>query len=65
MRIITGTLAANDNGDRIGDMKKEAWRTVARRMRPELSDSQFEAMWAESLEVKRQMATQHMNAVRT
>jgi hypothetical protein len=60
--VAAGDVWHDKDGERIGkpvEVKpaddKSAWREVARRVRPEWNDEQFNAAWDSFIEFRRQM----------
>jgi hypothetical protein len=47
-----------DNLHRLDEFTRAEWRDVARRLRPEWSDEEFERAWAEFVEMKRRRGLQ-------
>lgn len=44
---------ADTEGVRLDEFSKDEWREVARRLRPDMSDGEFELAWTEFCELKR------------
>lgn len=40
-------------GEKLSEFEKEEWRDVARRLRPDWTDDEFEKAWAEFVELKK------------
>lgn len=45
-------------GARLDEFDRDEWRDVARELRPDITDEQFDADWAEFQELKRRRAMQ-------